>query len=145
VPDDEELNLGVLLFLPYRAMEDRVFDGLAAAGFPVTRAQGRVFQRIAPGGSRLTDLARQSSVTKQTAGFLVDQLEAEGYVARVPDPHDGRARLVTIAPRGATAIAHSADIVAEVEAEWTAHLGRRRTAQLRALLTDLRAVTDPYA
>jgi hypothetical protein len=27
------LHVGLLLFLPYRAMETRVFEGLAAAGF----------------------------------------------------------------------------------------------------------------
>ena len=74
----EALNVGVLLFLPYRAMETRVFEGLAAAGFAdLTPAQARVFQRIAPDGSRLTDLAAQAAITKQSAGFLVDQLERE--------------------------------------------------------------------
>ena len=48
----EEVNVGILLFLPYRAMEARVFEGLAAAGFDdLTPAQARVFQRIAPGGT----------------------------------------------------------------------------------------------
>jgi hypothetical protein len=35
--------------------------------------------------------------------------------------------------------------VAEVEAEWAAHLGPRRMAQLRDILTRLREITDPYA
>ncbi|GEL26717.1 hypothetical protein PSU4_56710 [Pseudonocardia sulfidoxydans NBRC 16205] len=145
MPDDA-LNLGLLLFIPYRAIEDRVFDELAAAGFDdISRAQGRVFQRIGPNGSRLTELARQSGVTKQTAGFLVDQLEAAGYVTRVPDPSDGRARLVVIAPRGAAAVARSVGVVADVEREWTAHLGAERAESLRELLTDLRAATDHYA
>ena len=48
---EQEVNVGLLLFLPYRAMEARVFEGLAAAGFDdLTPAQARVFQRIAPGG-----------------------------------------------------------------------------------------------
>jgi hypothetical protein len=33
-------------------------------------------------GTRLTDLAEQALVTKQTAGFLVNQLERGGYVRR---------------------------------------------------------------
>lgn len=139
------MNVGLLLFLPYRALETRVYEGLAAAGFDdVTRAQGRVFQRIAPEGSRLTDLAEQAGVTKQTAGFLVDQLESSGYVERVPDPADGRARLVRITERGARSVAASAEIVAEVESEWTAHLGADRMTQLRAILSDLRELTDPW-
>lgn len=141
----EPLNLGVLLLLPYRAMEGRVFEGLAAAGFDdITPAQARVFQRIAPTGSRLTDLAAQAGITKQSAGFLVDQLERAAYVQRVPDPADGRARLVQIAERGAQAVLASRVLVDQVEAEWTAHLGARSIDQLRDILTALREITDPW-
>lgn len=144
-PEPEPLNLGLLLFIPYRAMEARVFAALAAAGFDdFTPAQARVFQRIAPGGSRLTDLAEQAQITKQSAGFLVDQLERAGYVERVPDPTDARARLVRVAARGAQAIPQAARIVAEVEAEWADHLGVERLARLREILGDLREVTDPF-
>lgn len=146
MPDQsEDPNLGVLLYLPYRAMELRVFQALAAAGFELTPAQARVFQRIAPGGSRLTDLAEQALITKQSAGFLVDQLERGRFVERVPDPQDGRARLVRVAPRGAAAIEASAAVLADIEAEWTAHLGARRLEQLRETLLRLREVTDPFA
>jgi DNA-binding MarR family transcriptional regulator len=139
------LNIGLLLFIPYRAMEARVFAALAAAGFDdFTPAQARVFQRIAPGGSRLTDLAEQAQITKQSVGFLVDQLERAGYVERVPDPTDARARLVRVAERGAKTIPVAAAVVAEVEAEWAAYLGVRRMAQLRSILGDLREHTDPY-
>ena len=138
-------NIGVLLFLPYRAMEARVFEGLADAGYDdFTPAQARVFARIGPEGSRLTDLAAQAGITKQSAGFLVDQLERAGYVQRVPDPADGRARLVRIAERGAQSVEVSRRIVAEVEAEWTAHVGEARMVQLRRILTDLREITDPW-
>src|SRR5215218_8760060 len=126
-------------------METRVFDELTAAGFDdITPAQARVFQRIAPGGSRLTDLAAQAGITKQSAGFLVDQLERSGYVVRVPDPADGRARLVRIAEKGERSVEISRGIVAEVEAEWTAHLGAARMAELRRILVDLRELTDPW-
>ncbi len=142
----EELNIGLLLYIPYRALENRVFEALAAAGFDdVTPAQSRIFQRIGPDGTRLTALAEQAQVTKQTAGFLVDQLERAGYVERGPDPLDARARLVRIAERGAKAIPIAASAVAEVEAEWAAQLGKQRMGQLRQALTRLRAVTDPYA
>jgi DNA-binding MarR family transcriptional regulator len=144
VPD--ELNLGLLLFIPYRWMENRVFEALAAAGFDdLTPAQGRVFQRIGPEGTRLTELAEQAQVTKQTAGFLVDQLERAGYARRAPDPTDARARLVQIAERGQQAIPVANAVVAEIEAEWNAHLGARKAAQLRDALTALREITDPYA
>ncbi len=138
-------NLALLCFYPSRAMEARLLATLAAEGFDdLTIAQARVAARIGPAGTRLTDLAEQSLVTKQTAGHLVDQLQRAGYVRRVPDPTDARARLVQIAERGHQLVAIARRVEAEVEAEWTAHLGEEATAQLRATLTRLREVTDPY-
>lgn len=142
---NEELNTGLLLFIPYRALEQRVFRALAEAGFDdFTPAQARLLQRIGPDGTRLTELAEAAQVTKQTAGALVDQLERTGYVRRTPDPTDARARLVRIAERGAAAKPIADAAVAEVEAEWRAHLGERRWRQLREALTRLREITDPY-
>ncbi len=138
-------NLALLCFYPSRAMEARLLATLAAEGFDdLTIAQARVAARIGPAGTRLTDLAEQSLVTKQTAGHLVDQLQRAGYVRRVPDPTDARARLVQIAERGQELVAIARRVEAEVEAEWTAHLGEEATAQLRATLIRLREVTDPY-
>jgi len=140
-----EPNTGLLLFYPYRALESRVLAALAEAGFEITLAQARLLQRVADTGSRLTDLAAQAQVTKQTAGELVDQLQRRGYVERVPDPSDGRARLVRLGARGRAAVALAAPVVAEVEAEWTAHLGPEAMAALRSALLRLREVTDPWA
>lgn len=141
----EELNVGLLLFIPYRAMETHIFRTLAAAGFDdFTPAQAKVMQRIRPEGSRLTELAEAAQVTKQTASFLLDQLERAGYVRRTPDPRDARARLVQVAERGQAARPIADAAVAEVEDQWRAHLGERRWAQLRDTLTRLRDITDPY-
>ena len=144
-PRQQGLNLGLLCYIASRAMETRVFEALAAAGFDdVTTAQGRLFARIGPKGTRVTDLAEQARITKQTAGFLIDQLQRAGYVRRVPDPADARARLVQIAPRGEAAVAVARVAEAEVEAEWTRHLGKQGASQLRRALTRLREITDPY-
>jgi DNA-binding MarR family transcriptional regulator len=144
-PEADDLNVGLLLFIPYRALEARVFKVLAQHGFDdFTPAQARVMQRIGPDGTRLTELAEAAQVTKQTAGFLVNQLERAGYVRRTPDPADARARLIRIAERGAAAQPIAAAVIAEIEAEWRRHLGDRRWAQLRDALSRLRGVTDPY-
>ncbi|HSK55116.1 MAG TPA: MarR family transcriptional regulator [Jiangellales bacterium] len=142
---DDDQNTGLLLFYPYRAMEARVLARVREAGYEVTAAQGRIFARIGPSGTRLSDLATQAQVTKATAGFIVDQLERSGLVRRVPDPDDGRARLVTITDKGQNAVRLAADEVAAVEADWTAHLGARRMRGLRQTLTQLREITDPWA
>src|SRR3954470_22719544 len=103
-PEQGGLNVGLLLFIPYRALETRVFEALAEAGFDdFTPAQARVMQRIGPEGTRLTELAEAAQVTKQTASFLVDQLAGSGYVRRTPDPRAARARMVRVAERGGAA------------------------------------------
>jgi DNA-binding MarR family transcriptional regulator len=143
--DQVDQNIGLLLFYPYRAMEERVLARVREAGYDVTAAQGRIFARVGPSGTRLSDLAAQAQVTKATAGFIVDQLEHSGLVTRVTDPRDGRARLVTITDKGARAVQLAAEEVAAVEREWAAHLGARRMQQLRQTLTQLREITDPWA
>src|SRR3954447_6122375 len=141
--ETEELNLGLLCFIGARAVETRVLAALAAAGFDdITPSQGRIAARIGPSGTRVGDLAEQALVTKQTATATVDRLERAGYVRRVPDPTDARARLVVIAERGQRAVEIARVAEKEIEAEWVSHLGVRRSAQLRDALMRLREVTD---
>jgi len=142
-PDGHQQNVGVLLFVSYREMENQVLAAIRAADYvDITLAQARIFQRIGPQGSRLTQLAEQAQVTKQTAGFLVDQLESAGYVERVPDPRDARARLIRVAERGRALQGVAGAALADVERQWAAHLGKRRWAGLRSALEQLRELTD---
>lgn len=138
------ISLGVLMFIPYRHMEQRILGVIVEAGHPITLAQARIFQRVDHQGSRLTSLADSAQLTKQAAGFLVDQLERAGYVERAPDPADGRARLIRITRRGYDVIAVATAEQAIIEAEWTRHLGPRATEDLRRTLERLREITDPF-
>lgn len=144
--NEQRIDLGMSLFVPYRYAEDRIFHALQDAGFDDwTLAQCRVFQRIAPNGSRLTDLAEQAQMSKQSAGVLVDQLESLGYVRRVPDPADGRARLIVIEKRGRRAIEVVTATLDEIHSEWKTYLGTRNFTLLQQILDQLREITDPYA
>lgn len=139
------LNIGLLCFVVQRALEDRVLADLAAAGFDdLTTAQARVMARVGPNGTRVTDLAEQARVTKQTVVTTIDLLAGAGYVRRIPDPTDARARLVVFDERGLAALEVARTTEAAVQEEWTRHLGRRDTERLHGLLTRLREVTDPY-
>lgn len=142
--DDDPLNLGLLLFIPYRAMETAVLRALSAAGHDLPLNQARVFQRIAPQGSRLAELAAASQLPKQTVGSIVDQLERSGYVRRSVDPSDARARLVAITPRGEELIQIGRPVVREIEARWLEHLGPEHSRHLREALVALREITDPH-
>ena len=141
----QEPNLGILLFVTYRALEQRAHDAVVAAGFSdITMAQARVAARIGPQGTRVTDLAAQARVTKQTAAFLVEQLEAAGYVERVPDTDDRRARLVRLTRRAHRVVRAADAEVARVLAEWADHVGADRLRQVSSTLLELRDLTDPW-
>jgi hypothetical protein len=61
-------SVGLLMYIAHRSTEDRIFADLADTGYcDITIAQGRVAQHIGPYGTRLTELAEQAQVTKQTA------------------------------------------------------------------------------
>ena len=142
----DQPHVAVLMFIAQRHAERRILDFLAEEGFDdVTLAQARVAARVSDDGLRLTVLAEQSQITKQACGALVDQLERAGYVERVPDPTDARARLVRLAPRGREAQRRAREMEQQIDREWEQHLGRERMADLRRTLADLRTITDPWA
>jgi DNA-binding MarR family transcriptional regulator len=141
----DEPNSPLLMFVAHRAAEARVLDAVRRAGFDdLTLAQSRIAQRLNRAGIRVTDIAEQAGVTKQTAGGLVDELEANGYVTRRSDPADARARLVMLTARGEKLCMTAAAEIANVEAQWRSHLGDRAYDELRAALVSLREITDPY-
>jgi DNA-binding MarR family transcriptional regulator len=142
VTDSDELNLGLLLFIPYRFLEQSVLEELRRHGHDLPLNQARVFQRIHAAGSRLSELTVASQLPKQTVGSIVDQLEEAGYVRRVPDPDDARARLVVVAERGREAIGIGTPVLEEVLGTWRAHLGEARFTELRKALEALREITD---
>src|SRR6476619_6761464 len=119
--------VGLLMFIASRDVESRVVAAMRRAGIDdITLAQARVAARVGPHGTRLTDLAEQAQVTKQTASALVDRLENAGYVERVPDPTDGRARLVRLTDKAQALMPVARAEEAQIEREWEAHLGPRR-------------------
>ncbi len=141
----DQPHVAVLMFIAQRHAERRILDFLAEQGFDdMTLAQARVAARLNDEGVRLTELAEQAQISKQACGELVAQLERSGYVERVPDPRDARARLVRIAPRGKEAQRRPREMEERIDREWERHLGEKRMAELRRALAELREITDPW-
>jgi DNA-binding MarR family transcriptional regulator len=94
-------NVGRLLNNAVRRFEGRVLDLMGEAGYAQTRiAHVGLTRNLDVEGTRLTELARRASMSKQAMGELVEQCEAMGLVARAPDPSDGRARIITFTAAG---------------------------------------------
>jgi DNA-binding MarR family transcriptional regulator len=137
-PPSRARNLGLLLREPYRIGSDELHRRIARRGHPQIRApHGDVFGFLDAGGTPVSELARRAQITKQSMAELVAHLERHGYVERVPDPADGRAKLVRATPRGKELYAIAREFVAELEQRWTEQLGARKMRQLRQLLVEL--------
>ncbi|MEZ4670878.1 MAG: MarR family transcriptional regulator [Anaerolineae bacterium] len=136
--------IGALLRVPYLAVVDGTYNGLRDAGFDdLTHAHLTVFQHIdSRKGSRLIDLAESAQITKQSMGYLIDYLESQGYVERVPDERDGRARLIRLTARGQALHATALNLVRDVEVRWRAHLGSERMDNLLDALKDLTTLIE---
>jgi DNA-binding MarR family transcriptional regulator len=131
-------NLAILLREPFRAMSEELVARLAARGHPEVRyAHGAVFQYLDDAGTRVSDLAERAQMTKQSMAQLVAHLEAHGYVERVPDPADGRAKLVRATEQGRAVFAIARELVTEVDARLQERLGVAKLQRLRALLVEL--------
>jgi DNA-binding MarR family transcriptional regulator len=134
-PDLGDHPVVVLFSIVNRVVDDVIHAGLDAAGFPdIRRHHGVVFEMLDPGGTRVVDIARRARITKQAVGEMVADLERRGYVARRPDPSDGRAKLVVLTERGQRAMDAAVAAVRELETAWLAELGEERFGALRGTL-----------
>jgi DNA-binding MarR family transcriptional regulator len=137
---DAPENLAILLRQPFRLLNEELIERLARRGHPEVRhAHGNVLQYLDDAGTRVSVLAERAQMTKQAMAQLVSHLETHGYVERVADPGDRRAKLVRSTPRGREVFAIAREFVDDVEARLTLRLGEAKLARLRALLLELDA------
>jgi DNA-binding MarR family transcriptional regulator len=120
------------------AVAAELYSGLAERGFAELRpAHGCVFGNIDEPGARLTELADRSGLTKQSVGEAVADLEQLGFVERVADPEDGRAKIIRLTSHGADALAAAEEIFSGIEARFAAEVGQERFDEFRETLTRL--------
>ena len=81
-------------------------------------------------------------MTKQAMAELVAHLEDRGYVDRVPDPDDRRAKLVRATAKGRRVYAMVREMVPEMEQRLVEVIGASRMQQLRR---DLQTIQEMFA
>ncbi|MFH6787278.1 MULTISPECIES: MarR family winged helix-turn-helix transcriptional regulator [Methylobacterium] len=97
----QEVRIGFLVHDVSR-MRRTLFDQ-AMRPLGITRSQWWVLSQLSrhvSSGMLQTELARDLDVGKVTVGGLIDRLEAAGYVRRVPDQVDRRAKRIVVTPQG---------------------------------------------
>lgn len=130
-----------LLGVAFDQFAEELSTRVTAAGYADIRpGHGCVFGNIDPeNGSRLTDLAERAGMTKQSVGEVTSDLEQRGYLERVADPSDGRAKIIRLTTRGREAYIVGRQLIDELEREWAQRYGEERLAALRETLETVTA------
>ena len=123
------------LWSAFQAFHGRVSAQLAKRGHDgLTGAQAGVIAQIEPLGTRASVVAERMGISKQAVSQFIDELERIGYVERVPDPLDARAKLVRCTRKG---VRYHRDVKAAreaIEKEVLPHIGPRGLEELRSQL-----------
>jgi len=129
-------NIGRLLNGAVRRFEARVIELMVDAGYAGARISHLSLTRnIDRDGTRVTELAQRSAMTKQAMGELVDQCADLGLVQRQKDAADGRARIVTFTEMGLKWLEDCRAAVVQAEREMSQEIG---THQLELIKDALR-------
>ncbi len=133
-----------LLRRPYETLLMKIHAELAAAGFADSYPSwgSNIFHYLRDGGLRLTELAERAHTTKQAMRYTINQLEAAGYVERVPDPADGRAKIIRLTERGWEVRRVADEIMASMKEECVRRLGEERMRQFEGLMKDVSSVLE---
>ena len=98
-----------------------------------------MFQYLDDTGTTVSTLATRAQMTKQAMAELVAHLERGGYVERVPDPDDRRAKRVLPTERGREVLEVAQRLAPAIEERVERLIGSTRLSALRADLEAIRA------
>jgi DNA-binding MarR family transcriptional regulator len=133
---------GTLLLHAFQGFERRLFEGYRQRGAKGLRPKhGAVIANLDAAGTRPSVLADRAGMTRPAMGELIDELEAAGYVRRVADPADRRAKLIKPTAKTLARQELAKQVNAEIEATYKQRLGAAGYAELRRALADLVALT----
>jgi DNA-binding MarR family transcriptional regulator len=119
----------------YRWFEDGMVNRLRDAGWSeITRAHSVVFAHLDAAGTRSSELARRTGVTRQAIHQTIQELVELGLVELAPDPTSQRAKLVLPTRRGKRLADDAREIFRDLESILERRIGRKRTARLRRAL-----------
>jgi DNA-binding MarR family transcriptional regulator len=132
-------DLGRMLLEAQRVLAAELVEELDLRGYPGMRAgHTAVFLHIdRRSGTRLTELAARARITKQGMMLIVDDLETRGFLRRVADPEDARAKVVRLTAKGRSLAAEVRRAVQAVDGRTRRTLGDRRYDTFVGVLDEL--------
>ncbi|WP_420094754.1 MarR family winged helix-turn-helix transcriptional regulator [Nocardia asteroides] len=102
-----------------------------------------VLVRLLGGGRRAVELAADIGVSPQAVAQVAVTLERGGYLERVADPADARAKLLRLTDAGRHALRVTRAAGEQAERRWRDVLGEQDIDELRRLLTAVLDLESP--
>jgi len=139
-------HIGIRLWEASKLWETQFTAGMIAAGYPwFGEAKASVLPYISPQGTKQVEIVRRMQISKQAVQQLILELEAEGIITRLPDPDDGRGRIVAHTEAGITMRRAAVQVKAEVENSLRAKLGDTQFSTLFEALGAIVQAESPPA
>jgi DNA-binding MarR family transcriptional regulator len=128
-------NTGRLLLMGVINWQDVLVRGLQQRGFRGLRASHlNLLRHLDLVGTRITEIAERSRMSKQAVGQLVAICEAQKLVKTTSDSTDRRAKIVTFTDLGRAIIDTEREVMERIDAELKVVLGAKGFAELRRSL-----------
>jgi DNA-binding MarR family transcriptional regulator len=139
-------DLALLLLAGFRSLADAATAELARRGYPGHRPlHDFALHAMVSGADNAAELGRRLAISKQAAAKIIDVLEERGYVAREPDPADGRRKRLQVTPRGFDLMREGEAVFEGLRRQWEQQIGADQLAELEHRLTELvGAATIPF-
>lgn len=135
-----EPHLAVYLRFLQQWIRERMYLGVVAAGYDdLSPAHVSMIRYPSLHGLRPTDVAIQMHMSKQAVNDLLAGLEQRGYLTRVPDPTDRRARMIQLTDKGLAMERVAAACSQAAEDELTELVGSKQVENVRQ---SMRVVID---
>ncbi|WP_395448020.1 MarR family winged helix-turn-helix transcriptional regulator [Aminobacter sp. UC22_36] len=134
-------HVGWRLWQASRAWQAEFAEAMRSAGHGwFSEARASLLGHIPRRGIRQVALIERAGISKQAVQQLLDGLEAEGVIERLPDPQDKRGKLVHYTAGGLAALGDGDRIKLEIERGYRERLGQ---GPFEALMAALRGLAEP--
>jgi MarR family transcriptional regulator for hemolysin len=113
---DPKFRMTVQIVLAARRWRSMLDEKLRAIGTSAARMEALSTIDRSPWLSAQVEIANRMGIEKPTLTRMLDMLEAEKLVERLPDPHDRRAKLIRLTPEGEKTLEAASQVANDLRA-----------------------------
>ena len=111
----------------------------------VKPAHNSVFGTLTEDGARAAEMAARAGMTRQSMGEVIRDMVALDLLEMLPDPNDGRAKVVSYSEHGLEVAGDGFSYLADLEDLFAKEFGEHEYAVVRDVLARLTDVLERYA